>query len=77
MRGGGTSGWPFYRGPKGQAYPTGRKQKCEKQLSLFFFSKVLFNSFWNFGFLKMQKIKIKYAVEKEKNKMVDFWSGRK
>jgi hypothetical protein len=40
------------------AYPTGQKQKSEKQLSFFFFYKVLFNSFWIFGFfLKMQKIK--------------------
>jgi hypothetical protein len=30
------------------AYPTRRKQQSETQLSLFFFSKVLFNSFWNF-----------------------------
>jgi hypothetical protein len=47
------------------------RPKAKKQLSLF--SKVLFNSFWNFLFLKNAKDeKIKYVVEKEKNKMVDF-----
>jgi hypothetical protein len=28
-------------------------------------------------FEKCKRLKIKYAVEKEKNKMVEFWRGRK
>jgi hypothetical protein len=67
VRGGGTTARPFYRGAKGRAYPTDRKKKSEKQLSLFFFSIVLFNSFLNFEFLKNAK--------DEKSNML--WTRRK
>jgi hypothetical protein len=57
MRGGGTPGRPFYKGAKGQAYPTDRKQKSEKQLSLFFFPKFFLILYGIFDFFKMQKMK--------------------
>jgi hypothetical protein len=48
------------------AYTSGRKQKIESNFP-FSFSIVLFNSFWNFGFLRNAKDEqIKYTVEKEK-----------
>jgi hypothetical protein len=63
----------FIGEPKGGLIP-GRKQKSENQLSLFFFSKVVFNSFWNFRFLKNAKDEKSNMLWKSiKTKLWIFW----
>jgi hypothetical protein len=54
-----------------------KAKKCETQFSLFFFPKFFLILFGILDFKKMLKMKNQICYGKGKNKMTDFWRGRK